>query len=71
MDDHHDDTIRLNTAIARLTDFLGTYPDGELIDGDMDLTVEDVRLVIEAAKRSADVVAVPRISVTDPTKPAP
>lgn len=51
MDDQLDATIRLNTAIARLTDFADTYPDGELVDGDMDLTVDDVRLVIEAAKR--------------------
>jgi hypothetical protein len=71
MDDHLEDTIRLNTAIARLTDFLGTYPDGELIDGDMNLTVDDVRLVIEAAKRGAGVVEVPGMQVTDPAKPAP
>lgn len=61
MDDHLEDTIRLNTAIARLADFADTYPDGEQIDGDMPLTVDDVRMVIEAAKRGADVVAVPGI----------
>lgn len=53
MDDHLEATIRLNTAIARLQDFVDSYPDGEQIDGDMDLTVDDVRLVIEAAKRDA------------------
>lgn len=62
MDDHLEETIRLNTAIARLQDFVDSYPDGEQIDGDMDLTVDDVRLVIEAAKRGADVVNVPAMT---------
>lgn len=53
MDDNLEETIRLNTAVARLQDFVDSYPDGEQIDGDMDLTVDDVRLVIEAAKRDA------------------
>ena len=57
MTDPHDQ-IALNTAIARLTDFADSYPDGEQIDGDMKLTVDDVRLVIEAAKRGAGVVEV-------------
>lgn len=52
-DDRLHDTIDLNTAIARLTDFVDTYPEGEQIDGDMPLTVDDVRLVIAAAKRDA------------------
>lgn len=51
--------IALNTAIARLQDFIDTYPDGEQIDGDMPLTKDDVLLVIEAAKRGAGVVTVP------------
>ncbi len=55
------DEIALNTAIARLEDFLGTYPEGDQIDGDMPLTIADVRLVIEAAKRGAGVVEVKRI----------
>ncbi|PXA92616.1 hypothetical protein DMC47_23545 [Nostoc sp. 3335mG] len=61
MDDQIKETIRLNTAIARLTDFANTYPDGEQIDGDMALTVDDVRLVIEAAKRGGHVVTIPHI----------
>ncbi|MGT2515143.1 hypothetical protein ACVOMT_13745 [Sphingomonas panni] len=64
MDDHLEETIRLNAAIARLQDFVDSYPDGEQIDGDMELTVDDVRLVIEAAKRGADVVDVPAITPT-------
>ncbi|WP_156353177.1 MULTISPECIES: hypothetical protein [unclassified Sphingomonas] len=47
------DTIALNTAIARLQDFIDTYP-----DGDMPLTKDDVLMVIEAAKRGAGVVEV-------------
>ena len=43
------DAIELQTAIARLEDFLGTYPEGDQIDGDMPLTLADVRMVIEAA----------------------
>lgn len=62
MDDHLEETIQLNTAIARLTDFADSYPDGEQIDGDMKLTVDDVRLVIAAAKRGADVVEVPAVT---------
>ncbi|MGN7160872.1 hypothetical protein [Sphingomonas sp. SAFR-052] len=58
--------IALNTAIARLQDFIDTYPDGEQIDGDMPLTVDDVRMVIEAAKRGAGVVEVPGIDLTKP-----
>lgn len=54
-DAHLADTIEVNTAIARLQDFIDTYPEGEQIDGDMPLTVDDVRLVIEAAKRGAEV----------------
>lgn len=61
MADNLEDTIALNTAIARLTDFAESYPDGEQINGDMPLTVEDVKLVIEAAKRGAGVVEVPGI----------
>jgi len=68
MDDHLEDTIRLNTAIARLADFADTYPDGEQIDGDMKLTVEDVRLVITAAKRGANVVEIPEIALTEPLR---
>lgn len=71
MDDHLEDTIRLNTAIARLADFADTYPDGEQIDGDMDLTVDDVRLVIEAAKRGANVVEIPEIDLTKPFRDTP
>ncbi|KQM92249.1 hypothetical protein ASE70_15150 [Sphingomonas sp. Leaf22] len=52
-DDHLTKAIDLNTAIARLADFVDSYPEGEQIDGDMPLTVDDVRLVIEAAKRHA------------------
>ena len=52
-DDNLTKAIDLNTAIARLTDFVDSYPEGEQIDGDMPLTVDDVRLVIEAAKRHA------------------
>ncbi|MEN2749270.1 hypothetical protein [Sphingomonas sp. T9W2] len=66
MDHTTDDTIRLNTAIARVEEFAGTYPDGELIDGDMDLTVDDLRLVIEAAKRGAQVVPVKRLDLSGP-----
>lgn len=66
MDDQTEDAIRLNTAIARLTDFAGTYPDGDLIDGDMKLTVDDVYLVIAAAKRGAGVVEVPAIDAAVP-----
>lgn len=66
MDDQLDDAILLNTAIARLTDFADSYPDGEQIDGDMPLTVDDVRLVIEAAKRGANVVPVPRLNLSEP-----
>ncbi|MGN7160822.1 hypothetical protein [Sphingomonas sp. SAFR-052] len=50
--------IALNTAIARLQDFIDTYPDGEQIDGDMPLTKDDVMMIIEAAKRGAKVVEV-------------
>lgn len=50
--------IALNTAIARLTDFIDTYPDGEQIDGDMPLTKDDVLMVIDAAKRGVGVVEV-------------
>lgn len=53
------DAIALQTAIARLEDFLDTYPEGDQIDGDMPLTIADVRMVIEAAKRGAGVVEVP------------
>lgn len=60
MTDPHDQ-IALNTAIARLQDFIDTYPDGEQIDGDMPLTKDDVLMVIEAAKRGAGVVTVPSI----------
>lgn len=60
MTDPHDQ-IALNTAIARLQDFIDTYPDGEQIDGDMPLTKDDVLMVIEAAKRGAGVVEVPSI----------
>lgn len=66
MNDETDNTIRLNTAIARLTDFADSYPDGEQIDGDMPLTVDDVRLVIEAAKRGAQVVPVRRLDLSGP-----
>ncbi|KQN91535.1 hypothetical protein ASE90_01640 [Sphingomonas sp. Leaf67] len=65
MDDHLEETIRVNTAIARLADFADTYPDGEQIDGDMELTVDDVRLVIEAAKRGANVVEITGIGRTE------
>lgn len=61
MTDPHDQ-IALNTAIARLQDFIDTYPDGEQIDGDMPLTKDDVLMVIEAAKRGAGVVEVPSIT---------
>ncbi|KQM88673.1 hypothetical protein ASE67_02720 [Sphingomonas sp. Leaf23] len=57
MTDPHDQ-IALNTAIARLQDFADTYPEGDQIDGDMPLTIADVRMVIEAAKRGAGVVEV-------------
>lgn len=56
------DEIALNTAIARLTDFAESYPDGEQIDGDMPLTKDDVLMVIEAAKRGAGVVEVPGLA---------
>lgn len=62
MTDPHDQ-IALNTAIARLQDFIDTYPDGEQIDGDMPLTKDDVLMVIEAAKRGAVVVTVKGIKV--------
>lgn len=52
-DPHLADAIDVNTAIARLQDFIDTYPDGEQIDGDMPLTKDDVLMVIEAAKRGA------------------
>lgn len=54
--------IAVNTAIARLQDFIDTYPDGEQIDGDMPLTKDDVLMVIEAAKRGAGVVEVPSLA---------
>lgn len=54
--------IALNTAIARLQDFIDTYPDGEQIDGDMPLTKDDVLMVIETAKRGSGVVEVPSIT---------
>lgn len=66
MDNTIDGTVRLNTAIARLTDFADTYPDGEQIDGDMDLTVDDVRLVIEAAKRGSNVAVIKKLDLTKP-----
>ncbi|KQM37922.1 hypothetical protein [Sphingomonas sp. Leaf10] len=59
------DEIVLNTAIARLQDFIDTYPDGEQIDGDMPLTKDDVLMVIEAAKRGVGVVEVPTIESLD------
>jgi hypothetical protein len=68
MDDHLNDTIRLNTAIAQLTDFADTYPDGEQIHGDMDLTVDDVRLAIEAAKRGANIEEIPEIDLSKPLR---
>lgn len=46
------DTIAVKTAIARLEDFVAAYPDGALP------SVDDLRMVIEAAKRGADVVEV-------------
>lgn len=55
------DQIALQAAIARLEDFLDTYPEGDQIDGDMPLTIADVRMVIEAAKRGAGAVEVKRI----------
>lgn len=70
MDHETEDAIRLNTAIARLTDFADTYPDGEQIDGDMDLTVDDVRLVIEAAKRGARVAIIRKPDLTKPPESA-
>lgn len=66
MDDQLDGTIALNTAISRLQDFIDTYPEGDPIDGDMPLTVDDVRLVIEAAKRGPEVVEIPEIDLAKP-----
>ncbi|MFD1034136.1 hypothetical protein ACFQ15_05675 [Sphingomonas hankookensis] len=60
------ETIDLNTSIARLQDFIDTYPDGEQIDGDMPLTVDDVRRVIEAARRGASVVPIRKLDLSKP-----
>lgn len=51
-DPHLADTIAVKTAIARLEDFVAADTDGHLP------SVDDLRLVIEAAKRGADVVEV-------------
>lgn len=51
-DPHLADTIAVKTAIARLEDFVAAHTDGALP------SVDDLRLVIEAAKRGADVVEV-------------
>lgn len=48
---------QLTTAIARLEEFIGTYPEGDPIDGDMPLTVDDVRRVIDAARVGAQIVS--------------
>lgn len=62
---------QLTTAIARLEEFIGTYPEGDPIDADVALTVDDVRLVIEAAKRGADVVEISEIDLSKPYRNDP